>query len=431
MALSYNPNITYKLLIDPPYWSKRLDQDFPDLFLFQDPGFLEENSIIAFKKAMKLSKILINRSGTNKPTLNPFFEYDDLYEALNAHDFIVYLCLKHHMHPKDFLTFLVVFTLMFISLTYEIDPKLRKLSPLFAIRKIARYTRIDNIKIDKDITYEEIIKSLYSYDPKKLAKKNGKLSRKQVVKIVKITERNFFKISKYFNQLTSNPLNYHRKMISLIFGQTMQKVLEDIENRNVGLNIDLDSIPKTNIDFDEIEHSIKIFEDTIKKKLKDKQSFKYALRYSSHHLNAILKDTITPIVDKDKRKVTLVLQNTYKGATIGFYEKGLLINTNKKQAIKELQDIIKSLHKVKSLPNKNEFIGNIEKLIQFFGQDKRYGNHIPYKVLSKYLKMSKQQLKSLINAIYSHQKINNTLFEKRDQQTRIVPSSLLTIKSRV
>lgn len=431
MALSYNPNITYKLLIDPPYWSNRLDQDFPDLFLFQDPSFLEENSMMAFKKAMKLSKILLKRSGTNKPTLNPFFEYDDLYEALNAHDFIIYLCLKHHMHPKDFLTFLVVFTLMRISLTYKIDPKLCKLSPLFAIRKIARYTKIDNIKIDKDITYGEIIKSLYSYDPKKLAKKNGKLNRKQVVKIVKIAQRNFFKISKYFNKLTSNPLNYHRKMISFILEQTMQKVLEDIENNNIGLSFELDSVPKTNINFDEIEHSVKIFEDTIKKKLEDKQSFNYALRHSSHHLNALFNDKITAIVDKEKRNVTIVLQNTYQGAAIGFYEKGLLLSTNKKQAIKELQDIVRSLRKIKTLPERNRLIGDIEKLIQFFSQDKRYEKHIPYKVLSKYLKMTKQQLKSLINAIYSHQKINNTLFENRDRHTYIILPPLITTQKRV
>ncbi len=398
--MKQNPDILKKLIIQKPYWSKKLDSEFPDTYLFEEPDYSNSDTGHAFIKSIKLSSILFNRTTKNKQNFNPFFEYDDLYEALNAHDFIIYFSLKNKIHPAEIIQYTIFWHLHILGMLYKAFSKqddLFQKIPFFAIRKIKKFEKLQNIQLNHLDYQKDIIEQLQSFDLRKF--EDEKYFQKAYEKAFETASENFALIEKTHNELTINPLNYNQQAIVKIFDYTMRQVRDEIQSKKVEIgqiSVDkFDTFKKSS--FKHILDDLEQYNTLVKSKLQNKRVFNYALKHQEHFIHNLLEDRIGFLVDHKQREVTPIFEATYKATLIGFYEKGLLLNAKKSQVIIELHEIKTALNKIKG---QDHLIKQVDELIEFFKQDKRYEKYIPFKALRKYTGMTKAQVKSLIKAVF-------------------------------
>ncbi|BCD62650.1 hypothetical protein NitYY0826_C1532 [Nitratiruptor sp. YY08-26] len=417
--IAYNPQIAYKLLGDPPYWCKKLDDEFPEEFLFKEPDYSNtDNFGFVFKKVFHLSVINHKRIQKHKKGFNVFFEYDNLLEALEAHAFINYFALKNKIHPMEILRIMIFFELQFIYMLHNIFKKdIFKDIHHLAIRKIKKFEYLGDIKLNELEYSEDILKNLTSIDLRKLSK--NKYLKKRHGKLFKIALYNFENIIKTYNHLATDPKSYHLSLINVYYQYTLDKVLRDIQANKINAkHINLSTLNSLrNIDIEVIKNEVKFHQIIFEEKLSKKQTLTYALKDPNHYLNSLFNDKLDIEVDKRRKDVKIFLKNIYKGYLIGFYEKGLLLSANKREIITELQ---RMQMYIKKLQKNEEIIQELDTLIEFFKQDKRYEKYIPYKAIAKYTGMSKQQIKSLINAISNFQSYSKT-YQNIESKIKLFP----------
>ncbi|SMC10053.1 hypothetical protein [Nitratiruptor tergarcus] len=424
----YNPQVSNKLFGNPPYWWKKVNNEFSEEFLFQEPDFSKTKFFgFVIKKVTGLWNINYERMMKNKKYFIVLFEYDDLYEALDAFGFINYFALKNKIDPFEILYYLILFELLSIRILYKnFENNTLKNVHLLRINKIKKFKILDNIKFD-DIELNEIddqkntIKNTVVIDLQELS--DDKYFQTIHEKLFDLVCHNFTIIIKTYNMLATDVKHYPIEAINTYYQNTLDKVIEDLKANKVNLShINLKNFESLiKINTAELENDITHHKNILNDKLSKKNTLSQALRQPDHYLNAIFNDKIDFEVDKVNKDVKVYLKDFYKGYLIGFYEKGLLLSTtDKRKVIKELQNMKKCMS---YLQNNEKIIDEIDALINFFKQDKRYNQRIPYKAIKKYTGMSKSQIKSLINAIST-----NSVTSKRyeDLENKIIELPLQT-----
>ena len=283
--ISYNPIITQKLFYEPSYWEKKIDAEFPEEYLFKEPDYSNTGTPYALTKIFRLFNIITQRAMKDKKSINVFFEYDDFQEALEAHAFITYFSLKNKIHPREILSLLTFLTLAQISLLYKAFSTKKddtfKYLRFLGVRKIIKYEKFKDIKLNELDYGEDIIKNLTSVDIKKL--KNDKKISKAHKKIFPIVSHNFMQVIKTHNKLGTDPSNYSQKALIKFLEYTTEKVIQDIEIGDIDINsIDIKNLEAIkNINLEELNDEIESYKNLFKEKLSNKKNSSIIVKQNS------------------------------------------------------------------------------------------------------------------------------------------------------
>jgi hypothetical protein len=403
--LKYNPHIGITILKNQNIWDKKIFEIIDKIGWKNFYKKIEKLNNYKYNRhkslmlGIRVSNIMVNRAMKNKKSYSLLnLVQDDFNKTMETYDFIHYMCVKYDVNFPEFIRGFIMGDLLFLSASSIFLKKIYQNE----IKKIGEnlFDRIAIIQLDKfkDINDLEYRIRTISLKPVK----GNRLNPKSLKKAVKIVSKNFFKITKQYDNFLKNPLNYPHIGIAKLFKITIDKA----KNIKFKLRYNPNEI-KINKDI--------IYEDLEKIKnlsqyIKNKRVFNYALNNPDHYLNIILQDEIE--VDMLGEQPTIYFRNFYNGLTYGAYEKGIYFGSYKykRELINHLKQAKDILENFTENNLKEEQLKILNELIEFLKQDKRIADYITFKEIAKHTGANKNQIKSLIKKLLSNEKAKN--FEK-------------------
>jgi len=202
--------------------------------------------------------------------------------------------------------------------------------------------------------------------------------------------------------------------------EIIMKQLKEALNKSFQIAIDsindvsldmLNNLPINNIslDYDTIVDDMQHAHNITKNIFENKKSFSKFLQ-GNHHL-AKLKDDLHLDFEHG-----LIFPNYTEGLLKGYTSKALLLSIDKNSTIRGLETKIRHLEDY-ALPESDKLISFTRELIEFIKQ-KKHADSIPFKIIAKYLGMTKNEAKNYTKKVLN---INEKSFLINYSSTKEIP----------